>query len=146
MAALRDAGGERDGRHPAVIRKMVDALQDGVALADAHGSIALANTRLEEMFGYQHGELAGRPVEYADPRRPARGAPKPAGQLRLPASGAADGRPGPTGRDAPGRDQFPGEISLSPVATAAGQFALTVIRDVTEARRVEDLAGSSAPR
>jgi PAS domain S-box-containing protein len=26
-------------------------------------SSALANARLEEMFGYAHGELTGRPVE-----------------------------------------------------------------------------------
>jgi PAS domain S-box-containing protein len=35
---------------------------------------------------------------------------------------------------------FPVEISLSPVATATGSFALTVIRDVTEARKLADLA------
>jgi hypothetical protein len=35
---------------------------------------------------------------------------------------------------------FPAEISLSPVATATGSFTLTVIRDVTEARRLADLA------
>ena len=35
---------------------------------------------------------------------------------------------------------FPAEISLSPVATATGTFTLTVIRDVTKARRLADLA------
>ncbi len=35
---------------------------------------------------------------------------------------------------------FPVEISLSPVATATGTLTLTVIRDVTEARRLADLA------
>jgi PAS domain S-box-containing protein len=39
--------------------KLVDALQDGVALADAEGTIALASTALEQMFGYQHGQLRG---------------------------------------------------------------------------------------
>jgi hypothetical protein len=34
---------------------------------------------------------------------------------------------------------FPVEISLSPVATGTGSFTLTVIRDVTEARRLADL-------
>jgi hypothetical protein len=35
---------------------------------------------------------------------------------------------------------FPAEISLSPVTTATGTFTLAVIRDVTEARRLADLA------
>ncbi len=49
--------------YPAVVWKLVDALRDGVALADGGGRLALANMRLEEMFGYGHDELIGRPVE-----------------------------------------------------------------------------------
>jgi PAS domain-containing protein len=48
---------------PAVVLALVDALNDGVALADADGTIALANRRMEEIFGYGHGELLGCPVE-----------------------------------------------------------------------------------
>jgi len=43
--------------------QLVNALQDGVALADDNGAVALANTRLEQMFGYQHAELLGQPIE-----------------------------------------------------------------------------------
>lgn len=39
---------------------------------------------------------------------------------------------------------FPAEISLSPVATAAGHFVLIVIRDITETRRAGELAGLAA--
>ena len=126
---------------PAVVWKLVDVFQDGVALADARGSIALANTRLEEMFGYQRGELTGRPVEslipahLQDAHRSHR-----AVYARAPAA-----RPIGAGGPLVGlrRDgtSFPAEISLSPVATAAGQFALTVIRDITEAQGLENLAG-----
>jgi len=45
----------------------VDALQGGVALADNRGVLALANLRPEEMFGYQHAELIGCPVEVLVP-------------------------------------------------------------------------------
>jgi anti-sigma B factor antagonist len=58
-ARLRMAGspdGNGTAMSPAVVWNLIDALQDGVAPADGHGSIVLANTRLEEMFGYQHGE------------------------------------------------------------------------------------------
>jgi anti-anti-sigma factor len=36
---------------------------------------------------------------------------------------------------------FPAEVSLCPVTTVAGHFTLAVIRDVTEALRLADLAG-----
>ena len=128
------------GITPAVVGKLVDALQDGVALTDADGTLALANLRLEEMFGYPHAELIGRPVESLVPadlqaaHRGHRAAYARAPRARPMGAGArlvALRKDGTT---------FPAEISLSPVATATGTFTLTVIRDVTEARRLADLA------
>jgi anti-anti-sigma factor len=125
---------------PAVLRQMVDAFQDGVALTDDHGTIMLANLRLDAMFGYQHGEVLGHPVEFLLP------------------SDLQDGHRGlragydrvlwtrPTGDQArlvglrKDGTTFPAQISLSPVRTAAGRFTLAVIRDVTETRRLEELA------
>jgi len=125
---------------PAVMWTLVDALQDGVALTDSNGLIALANLRLEEMSGYEHGELTGRQVESlvpADLRAAHRG-------HRAAYAGAPVVRPMGAGARlvAMRKDgtTFPVEISLSPVATATGSFTLTVIRDVTEARRLTDLA------
>ena len=125
---------------PTVVGKLVDALQDGVALTDGDGTLALANLRLEEMFGYAHAELIGRPVEslvpvelqaaHGDHRAAYAQAPRvrPMGaEARL----VALRKDGTT---------FPVEISLSPVATVTGTLTLTVIRDVTKARRLTDLA------
>ena len=124
----------------AVVRELADALAGGVALADADGTIALANARLEEMFGYRHGELPGHPVESLIP----------AGLDPADGSDAASYAPAdcaqPMGAGARlvgcrrNGTTFPVEVSLSPMLTAAGHFALVVIRDVTEARRLEDLA------
>ena len=109
--------------------------------ADGAGVIArAANLRLEEMFGYEHGELTGRPVELLVPaglqaaHRGHRAAYARAPRARPMGAGTRlvalrkDGT------------SFPAEISLSPVATATGTFTLTVIRDVTEARKLADLA------
>ena len=124
----------------AVVGKLLDALQDGVALTNGVGTLALANLRLEEMFGYTHGELIGRLVESLVPadlqtgHRGHRAAYARAPRARPMGAGArlvALRKDGTT---------FPAEISLSPVATATGAFTLTVIRDVTEARRLADLA------
>ncbi len=49
----------RAWQRAAVAWKLLDALSDGVALADGDGTIAPASRRLEEMFGYNHAELPG---------------------------------------------------------------------------------------
>jgi PAS domain S-box-containing protein len=131
---------------PGVLRAMVDAFYDGVALADRDGTLMLANRRLEEMFGYQHGELHRQPVELLIPahlqdnhRR------HRASYDRGPVT-----RPMGAGARLVGLRQdgstFPAEISLSPVQTATGRFTLAVIRDVTTARQREDLASQQAAR
>ena len=138
------AGGNRAAVTAAVVWQLVDGLQDGVALADNNGVVALANTRLEQMFGYQHAELLGQPIEVLLPvdleaapgSHRARHALAP--RTRLMGAGARlvglrkDGT------------TFPAEIGLSSVTTAAGHFAVIVIRDITEARRAGELAGLAA--
>ncbi len=125
---------------PAVVWKLLDALQDGVVLADGDGAVALANLRLEEMFGYDHRELLGRPVESlvpADLQEAHR-------SHRAAFARAPGARPMGAGARLVGLRKdgttFPVEVSLSPVASAAGTFALAMIRDVTEARQLKDLA------
>lgn len=141
--ATPDHGGPQDASAavvPAVIRQMVDAFQDGVALADDHGMITLANRRLDAMFGYRHDELLGHPVEFLIPsdlhdrHRKLR-----ASYDRAPGTWPMGDRARLLGMRQDGTT-FPAQISLSPVPTAAGQFTLAVIRDVTETRRLEDLA------
>jgi anti-anti-sigma factor len=141
---LRSAAGSSDRRGaavtPAVLWRLVDAFHDGVALADSDGTIVLANRRLGEMFGYQHAELDGSPVERlipADLQAIHRG--HRAAYAQAPAA-----RPMGAGARLVGLRKdgatVPVEISLSPVPTATGHLTLTVIRDVTETRRVPDLA------
>jgi PAS domain S-box-containing protein len=97
-----------------------------------------------KMFGYRHAELLGQPVELLLPAdlETARGCHR---ARRAPAP-----RTRPTGAGArlaglrKDGTTFPAEISLSPVTTAAGQFAVSVVRDVTETRQAEELAGLAA--
>jgi PAS domain S-box-containing protein len=89
------------------------------------------------LFGYQHDELLGYPVEFLIPSNLRDGhrslwtsydrAPRTrpmAYESRL-AALRKDGT------------IFPAQISLSPVPTAAGRFTLVVIRDVTEIRQTQ---------
>ena len=121
--------------------KMIDAFDDGVALADGDGALVLANRRLEEMFGYPYTELAGYPVERLIPAHLQLGhrghlaAYAMARRIRPMGAGARL-----TGLRKDGTT-FPAEISLRPVPTASGRFTLAVVRDITAERR---LAGQQA--
>jgi anti-anti-sigma factor len=140
VQAAGPAGGNGAAITPAV-GKLADALQDGVVLADVDGTIKLASTPLEQMFGYEHGELLGHPVESLIPvgrqttRRGRRAQCTQAPAARPMGAGTAlvavrkDGT------------TFLAQISLTPVTSPAGHFTLTVIRDLTVARRLEGLTG-----
>jgi anti-anti-sigma factor len=126
---------------PALIREMVESFPDGVALADGGGVITLASRRLEDMFGYGHAELADSSIERlvpSDLQAAHRG--HRAGYARAPAA-----RPMGAGALLAGLRKdgttFPVEISLSPLATPAGQFTIAVVRDLTRARQLEELGG-----
>ncbi len=122
-----------------VLRQLIDALDDGIALADQDGTIALANRRLADMLGYQPGELAGQPVEALVPvglreahlrhragyaRRPA--ARPMADRARL----VAVRRDGGT---------VPVTITLAPVPTEGGHLVLAVVRDAAHAQERDDV-------
>ena len=137
LAAAWPSDRNRAAVTSAELGSLVDALQDGVALADGDGVLVLASRRLEEMFGYEHGELLGQTVERLIP----------AGLQAAHRSHRATYAVAPRTRPMADRlvglrkdaTTFPVEISLSPVTTAAGHFVFAVIRDVTAARRLEDL-------
>ncbi|MES2951800.1 MAG: PAS domain S-box protein [Pseudomonadota bacterium] len=44
-------------------RSIIESAPDGMLVCDARGTIALANPKLELMFGYATGTLAGHPIE-----------------------------------------------------------------------------------
>lgn len=124
---------------PAVLVALVDALADGVMLAAADGTIALANRRAEVMFGYAPGELTGQPVESLLP--PGLRAPHVhyrAGYDREPVARPMGNRPWLVGLRKDG-STVPLRISLSPVLTATGAFTLAVVRDISADQPHTDL-------
>ena len=112
----------------AVLRGLLDVLDDGVALADGDGVLVLASRRLEEMFGYEHAELAGRRLDSLIPAS-LREAPDHEATL----AHAVVPRPAGTGARLAGAHKdgvpFPVEVRRIPVQTAAGQFTLAVVRN-----------------
>jgi anti-anti-sigma factor len=123
----------------ALLLQLIDTLDDGILLAD-DGTIVLASRRLTAMFGYQHGELTGQPVEAlvpADRRDEHRKDRAAYGQA--PVSRPMGGRARLAGVRKDG-GTLPVTVTLSPVPTAGGHFVLAVVRDATRLQRWGDLA------
>jgi anti-anti-sigma factor len=112
---------------PDLLRNMIEAFGDGVALTDREGTLVLASARLEEMFGYRRAELAGQPVERLIPAHLQAVRARPLGAGALLTGLRKDGTP------------FPVQVSLSPVPAAGGHFSLAVVRDMAEVRSLADV-------
>lgn len=133
----------------AVLRQLVDALDDGVALAAEDGTIVLANRKLAAMFGYQPAALAGQPVEMLLPAalREAHHEHR-AAYARKPAARPMADRARLAGVRSDGTT-LPVTITLAPVPTADAHLVLAVVRDATHAQLRDDLAvllGGTAAR
>ena len=101
------------------------------------------NALTEAMFGYAHEELLGQAVELLVPARfHARHIAD-----RKTYSAAPRTRPMAAGRPLMGRTrdgaELPVEISLSPMRTEAGTLVMSIVRDITERRRAQELMQAS---
>jgi PAS domain S-box-containing protein len=111
---------------------------DGIFVTDASGVIREANPRAVEMFGYERAELFGMPIEKLVPQRFRDRHPSHRENFnahpRTRQMGAAlnlfalrkDGT------------EFPVDIMLRPIGTAAGPVVLSFIRDTTEQRAAQE--------
>ncbi len=111
---------------------MVESSPDGMILADEHGTMLLVNAQIEELFGYDRGDLLGKTVEelLPDQKRQAHTAHRT--RYRAQPRARAMG----TGLDLRARrkdgTEFPVEVSLSPIDTAHGVRVVATIRDVSD--------------
>ncbi len=119
-------------------RQLLDSAPDAMVIIDEKGKIAVVNGQAEAMFAYDRGEMLGQPVEMLLPERLRR--MHVAHRSRFAMNPRL--RPMGQGQDLIARrkdgSEFPVEISLSPVHTSKHRFISSVIRDVTERKRMED--------
>jgi PAS domain S-box-containing protein len=117
---------------------ILEAIPDAIAAINQQGLIIQVNSQAEAMFGYTREELIGQSVEMLVPER----------QRAQHRHHRADYHSRPkirrmgSGLDLDGRrrdgSEFPVEISLSPLTTGSGAIVLSVIRDISDRKRIEE--------
>jgi PAS domain S-box-containing protein len=112
--------------------ELLESTPDGMVLVGETGHILLANHNAERLFGYEQGELLGRPIEslVPDSLRPGHAAQRD-GYFRQPRVRSMGHGSELRGRCKSG-EEFPVEVSLSPLQTDEGLVVISAVRDVTE--------------
>jgi protein-histidine pros-kinase len=121
----------------AYFRNLLESAPDAMIIVDQAGKIAIVNDQTEKMFGYRRDKMLGQPIEMLIPAK----LHKAHVEHRRDYTSNSHVRPMGTGMDLRGRrrdgSEFPVEISLSPVKSASGTFVSSVIRDVTDRKKME---------
>ncbi len=118
-------------------RALLKSAPDAIVIIDHSGQITLANLQAEQLFGYESGELIGKPVETLLPER-----------YRVGHESVRQryfSRPlfRPMGEDLElyglHKDgaEISIEISLAPIETGEGLLVASAIRDITERKQAE---------
>jgi PAS domain S-box-containing protein len=118
------------------MRRLLESAPDPMVIVNDGGRIEFVNSQLEKVFDYGRAELLGQDAEILVPDRFHTGHPL----FRTEFFKDPHSRPLGLGTNLYGRrkngDEFPVEISLSPLNTPDGVLVTATIRDVTERQRV----------
>lgn len=121
----------------ALVQGVFHSSPDALVIVKSDGSIKLVNSQCEIIFGYQHDELIGQPIEVLIPDRFKKNHPNERAQF------FASPKARPMGSDlelfARRKDasEFPVEISLSPMKTHEELLISATIRDITKRKEAE---------
>ncbi len=131
----------------AMLEKLFESSPDGIVLVTSlEGRIVRVNTQAEKMSGYGREELAGRSVDELIPPRSRN--PHGLNRLTYRPEDRAEGAGAVLELYVKRKDgeEFPVEITCSPVETEEGKMVLGVIRDITARKQAEDALRQSEER
>ncbi len=133
-----DAAPPRTVAETLLSASILEAIPDAVVAVNQQGVIIRVNSQTEALFGYTRDELIGQKIEMLVPDRQ-----RPQHHLhREHFHQQPKIRRMGSGLDLYGRrrdgSEFSVEISLSPIATGDGTMVLSVIRDISDRKRIEE--------
>jgi len=130
-------GAADTGAADEMFRVAVEAAPAGIFITDASGVITLANKEARRLFGYEHNDLTGMPVDALIPER----LRSRHGWLRAGFMHHRQTRRMGEGREltalhSDGRE-IPVEISLQPIEASHGAGVLVVVTDISARKQAE---------
>ncbi|WP_221795736.1 response regulator [Oceanobacter mangrovi] len=118
-------------RANAEFRELLSATPDGILVADKQGHIVMVNHQMEDLFGYERGELIGQPVELLIPMKFRREHPQLRESYNAKPMRRAMGEGRPLSAVAKNGGEFPVSVSLNAVDSPDGYQVICGVRDLT---------------
>jgi PAS domain S-box-containing protein len=116
---------------------LLESTPDAITIVNGIGRIVHVNSHAADLFGYKHSEMIGKPVEVLLPERLRRAHGVHRSNFQLQPRARAMGQ----GLELHGLrsngEEFPVEISLSPLQTEAGTMVMSAVRDISDRRKAE---------
>ncbi|WP_310734602.1 PAS domain-containing sensor histidine kinase [Azohydromonas caseinilytica] len=144
VSSYRDVTAQRVARDAQWIgqryRNLLESVPDAIVIVNDSGRIVLFNSQAERLFARRREQVIGSSIETLLPQRYRQAhighRTRFHGTPQLRSMGAGLELYGLRG-DGDAGEEFPVEISLSPLDTEEGKFVMSAIRDTTERKRFE---------
>jgi PAS domain S-box-containing protein len=132
-AHVQDALSESEER----FRSLVQSASDAIVVADEEGRVVSWNRAASDLFGYQQGEIVGRPLTVLMPERYRKAHEHGLRRFRDSGESRLFGKPVELEGLRHDGTEFPIELSLAAWKTRSGSYFSGIIRDISERKRVE---------
>lgn len=137
-SSMHDPSPQRTVAETLLSHSILEAIPDALVAVNQDGVIVQANSQTEALFGYTRDELIGQKVEILVPERQRGHHHHHREQFHERPKIRRMG----SGLDLYGRrrdgSEFPVQISLSPISAGDGMIVLSVIRDISDRKRIEE--------